>query len=209
VETGDFRIRVIEYLCWTFFALCITTIGRWVLLKVVCLAGWGTPDWAAWVQAVGSIAAIFGAYHIGDRQSKRTKLERLAAVTAICAAAINRVELVARIFTTTEDEYRKRYFEFDVTQIDGVIGAMKSIPYHELGNPEAVVAILELHDQLVFMKQTIEQADEPIDFYGTTDVKQKLQMTLAREGMRKNNILNHVLAARKRYNQLVSVLRIG
>jgi hypothetical protein len=81
METKDLRIRLIEWLCWGFFAMCAMGIGRWAILKAVCYLGWDRPDWAAWVQAVGSVAAIVGAVWLAGDQHRRQKRDRMLGST--------------------------------------------------------------------------------------------------------------------------------
>ncbi|MYM88289.1 hypothetical protein GTP91_14005 [Rugamonas sp. FT82W] len=91
MEIMEFRLRCIRWACWSFFALCAVAIGRWGILRFVCWADWGTPDWAAWVQAIGSIAAICGAIWIADRE--RAHRARDALTVAVLAATENQAQL--------------------------------------------------------------------------------------------------------------------
>jgi hypothetical protein len=61
-------MKFIERLSWIFFGACALIEGRWLILKAVCWLGWETPDWAAWVQAVGSILAIYAAFMVANSQ---------------------------------------------------------------------------------------------------------------------------------------------
>lgn len=53
------------YMKWAAMVVCgIAGISAYELI------GWATlsaTEWASWVQAVGSIAAIIGAYYVGER----------------------------------------------------------------------------------------------------------------------------------------------
>lgn len=69
-------MRFIERLCAAFFALCAIIECYWLLLQGIRAAGWVEPDaagWAAWVQAVGTIAAIIGAFLIVRNQNNATR----------------------------------------------------------------------------------------------------------------------------------------
>ncbi|AKU21196.1 hypothetical protein ACZ75_06600 [Massilia sp. NR 4-1] len=66
-------MKAVEALCWVFFGACVLGISRWLILYALGALGWGTPDWAAWVQAVGSIAAIVGAFLISHQQHMKAQ----------------------------------------------------------------------------------------------------------------------------------------
>ncbi|RQY73100.1 hypothetical protein DF110_06010 [Burkholderia stagnalis] len=135
---------------------------------------WGdlkAADWAAWVQAVGSVVAIMGAVWATKSQTKvaidavvtQHKLEReerRKAAKAIVEAAMLRASEIRKQFTSANraDEVqtliRKSY---DKTILDGLVHAMYGIPVHELGSSVAVTELLLLRDQFVFLAGAIQR----------------------------------------------------
>ena len=104
METKDFRIRAIEWLCWAFFGMCAICIGRWSVLQFVCWAGWEKPDWAAWVQAAGACVGIAIAIYVPARQHYLQTQREEARERADIAATLSSVrsELLAHR-STLED----------------------------------------------------------------------------------------------------------
>ncbi|TSD59069.1 hypothetical protein FFI97_001685 [Variovorax sp. KBS0712] len=89
---------------WSGVAFAIVTANSWV-----SLVGWAdkNPNMASWVQAVGAIVAIAGAFLISDRQHRaavraqrentaHNAIERLSIVKTLLARAIAMVNLLQR-----------------------------------------------------------------------------------------------------------------
>ncbi|QYG08078.1 hypothetical protein [Janthinobacterium sp. PAMC25594] len=125
-------------------------------------------DWAAWVQAIGSVTAILGAYHLGHIQVERAKQDRLKAFFAICTAAFERSELACAIFGVNGDLSRQ-YADYDDSRLESIINALNAIPIHEVGNAEAVAAILDLRDQMFFLLGAVKDYRAEIPYFGETD----------------------------------------
>jgi hypothetical protein len=64
-------IAVIECIAWAFFAICAITEARWLILRVVCQAGWGAPDWGTWVGAIGTFSALLAAVFLSTSETRR------------------------------------------------------------------------------------------------------------------------------------------
>lgn len=140
------------------------------LIQVLRLKGVASGEAAGWMQAIGSIAAIGGAYAIGERQAKATlsaatktqelaEAKRLSAIFAICAAAKNRTDIVRDIFCSDVYESGKRFMEYDHSLIRSVINAIGAVPVHEIGNSEAATALMDIKDQLDFLIRSIDEFD--------------------------------------------------
>ncbi len=111
-------------------------------------------DWAAWVQALGSIAAIAGAWLIGKSQAKAAFLhalrlrerERYDRVHAVFPIAARAHELIAELDAEPYDEYYKeRYSE---ASFRVCMKAIEAIPLHELGNFGLVEGYMEMQQAL-------------------------------------------------------------
>lgn len=104
---------------------------------------------AAWVQAVGSIAAIAGAVYAGRegvRASARLKKEQFRRATLVIISAF--VERVEAINVAASQPYEKRHISlsqvYAPSSLDGYLRALDAVPVLELPSPEAVSALLEL-----------------------------------------------------------------
>lgn len=201
---------------------------RWttlmIALAVASYYGYRVTPWscmdvtvtAYWVQAIGSITAIFGAYLLGERQSKKAiqaaldlrnheQRSRLASIFAICNVALDRTELVYRIFCQTEKEREQRFFKYDHSLLRGVVTAIDAIPFHEIGNASAVIAILELRDQLQFLMPCIDAFEK---LGGISDIESLTHRAMAQDQHIQNcraNTYNHVLGVRERHEILKSI----
>jgi hypothetical protein len=124
-------------------------------------------DWASWVQAVGSIAAIIGAYVIGERQSKATlesareahhvaEESKRVSRFAVLRAAHNRASLIRAALTKGEPPLNLIEV-YHSSIIDSLVLAMSSIPVSELGSDEAVDAFILFSGQFVFLRKALEE----------------------------------------------------
>lgn len=114
----------------------------------------GKSDWASWVQALGSIAAIAGAWLIGKIQSKtayvhalrlreRERYDRMHAVFPIATRAH---ELITELDTEPFDLYYKD--RYSAASFRVCIKAIEAIPLHELGNFGLVEGYMEMQQAL-------------------------------------------------------------
>lgn len=137
----------------------------------------GKSDWAAWVQAIGSIAAIFGAFIIANGQLKRdreadqrrrqdeTDARVSLGLQARARAVKNMVEITTRslntasaLVTLTENrlpQWEVAPYLLQIGQLQSVVGSMIT-PDTE---PPAVVAALELLETLTQVAALIQNPD--------------------------------------------------
>jgi len=115
-----------------------------------CKAGLKQTDWAAWVQAVGSIVAIFAAWRLGaDQASKANDLairmhhyDHWMRVKAIFPIAAKAQELTDSLWSEPrEDYYRDHYSKH---AFDQCLKALDAVPLTELGSYGLVVGYLDL-----------------------------------------------------------------
>ncbi|WP_290602339.1 hypothetical protein [Janthinobacterium sp.] len=193
----------------TLIVICLIT----ALISTGLLCDLNKSEWAYWVQALGSIGAIFGAYFLGERQSTKAaeaainlrdkdRSTKLDSIFAICTAALNRAELVERIFCRTETERDRRFFDYDHSLLTGVAAALDAIPLHEIGQADAVIATLELKDQVRFLIPCIDAFDQPTE-------ADDIDVAIARKVLRgqylsscRANVYNHVLIIRDRHETI-------
>lgn len=88
--------------------------------------------------------------HSMERESRRQS------ILAVAEAAQERAQ---RIGTAMEDYENSAalYEVYDKTIIDGMVRALTDIPIHELGSRDAVLALLSLRDQYVFLGAAVQE----------------------------------------------------
>jgi len=114
----------------------------------------GKSDWAAWVQAVGSIAAIAGAWLIGKHQSDTAyshalslqKNERHSRVQAVFPIAARAHELIVELDNMPYDHYYKG--PYSAASFNACIKAIEAIPLHELGKMGLVEGYMQMQQAL-------------------------------------------------------------
>lgn len=111
-------------------------------------------DWAAWVQAIGSMGAIVGAWRIGSRQSQAAfrhaldlrEIEQQERLRAIFPIATHAFELIGELADQPfETYYRKSY---SATAFQSCLRAINAIPLHELGRYGLVEGYMSLQSAL-------------------------------------------------------------
>ncbi|WP_146230008.1 hypothetical protein [Paraburkholderia tropica] len=151
---------------------------KYVLLTAACAAAGyfsgafaahfpgDSSAWASWIQAVGSIVAILGAYYVGERQSRAAlaSVERghtLAeqakrrAILAIGEAAFERAQKIENVLKG-ERPRENMFLVYDKSIARSISGALSAIPLQDVGSREGVLAILDLRDQFVFLEQSMD-----------------------------------------------------
>lgn len=154
-----------ELPCWA----ALTIIGGLLLLAVFM---WQLPksssEWAAWVQAFGSIAALGGAYWLGREQARfadNLEIEKKRrAILSIGDVARERACLIRSLLPSDEGELAfehifpvqaKLMTEYHSSISDGIVSAIKNIPIHEVGSTKAIIALQDLEVQFGFLDKDI------------------------------------------------------
>jgi hypothetical protein len=137
-----------------------------VVLWKIFPAGADGQTAAAWFQAMGSIAAIGGAFFIGERQAAAALESVIAAqaaqgiarqksILAIAEAADEHAGRIGDAFSK-DDIFFALMSVYDKTIINGVVGALGNAPAHEVGSRDGVMALLSLRDHFVFLGIAVE-----------------------------------------------------
>jgi hypothetical protein len=127
---------------------------------------------ASWMQAIGSVAAILGAYWIGERQSAsalraareseiaslKRRLDAYAAVAkSACDQAMNVSKLAGAL---SGQQFKINWIDQNGPVYRSAFASTESIPLHDLGSAEAVRSLIILKTALARMERFIEaQAD--------------------------------------------------
>jgi hypothetical protein len=129
--------------------------GGLVLWGVGTFFDLSKSDWAAWVQAVGSIGAIVGAVYVMDRQSEaaaklaidtehRAMARRLSAIEGIVEHAFHLSMLVGAHTKPIENFYNYFFSYVDPTDLEAALASLHAIPVHTLESYKMVAAVQDL-----------------------------------------------------------------
>ena len=129
--------------------------------------GWDSGIVANWVQAVGSILAIVGAYFIGERQARATlratqeahrlgEYARREGMFSVIKAAHSFAKVID---AALEDEARplKMYGVYHPSLIDSLVDLMVKLPVSELGSDQAIGAFIMFSGQFTFLKGALDK----------------------------------------------------
>lgn len=154
-------------------AVAALTINVW---------GWNSGNVAAWVQAVGSIAAIVGAYIVGERQAKATlhatqeahqlaKRTRRDGMFSVVKAARSRAKEFGEAL---DDPYppSRMYDVYHPSIIDSLVELLNKVPVHELGSEQAIGAFVIFSGQFTFLKKAM--AEYLAGPYGSEETKKQI-----------------------------------
>lgn len=152
------RLIFLQLLLWSVVDLII--VGN--------RADLSKSDWATWVQAVGSIGAIFAAFMIGARQADvalmsvreaahLTEKRRIEAVLGMVEFANSLADKCLDLFR--EDGYSR--LAYVLTQVDDPLEnltvALNAIPMHEIGSAHAVSALIQLRSSTAYLEKAINR----------------------------------------------------
>ena len=132
-----------------------------------------SSEWASWVQAIGAIAAIFGASGIAVWQAKKQhaislsviraehRLMRTEAAQALHSLSVschNALSYSAKQFPDREavHDIAEGRIHFDFNELNVVEGAVRSIPLHTL--PHQLVSLT------MIVSSTVRQFRENVEF---------------------------------------------
>ena len=113
----------------------------------------------AWIQAIGSVAAIVYAVRISRSSINHAASEKRKTIFAIAEAAHTHacnIRKAIDVMGFNSGNNIQIYAVYDKTIIEGVVKALQGVPMHELGSSKAVIAMLSLTDQMVFLGSSVE-----------------------------------------------------
>lgn len=116
-------------------------------------------DYPAWIQAIGSVAAIVYAVRISRSSINHAASEKRKTIFAIAEAAHTHacnIRKAIDVMAWNSGNNIQIYSVYDKTIIEGVVKALQGVPMHELGSSKAVIAMLSLTDQMVFLGSSVE-----------------------------------------------------
>jgi type IV secretory pathway TrbL component len=137
------------------------------IAAVVMIAGFGATSagtlpykadaMASWMQAIGSVAAILGAYWIGERQSASTLKRRLGAYAAVAKSARDQAMNVSDLAAALNgQQFNRNWIDQNGPVYRSAFASTESIPLSDLGTAEAVRALIVLKTALARMERFID-----------------------------------------------------
>ena len=159
---------------WTLYALGGGAIA--VLATARLFVPPAKFDWPAWVQAVGSIAAVIASGLIATIQADRQfydshrlqKLERArqalrlaVAVTTVTEKAVVQVMFVIRWFNWERENIHligSGEKSFDRSLLEQIKNDLLSVPMHELPSGSLMYSLMSMHSITRLLKENVEKA---------------------------------------------------
>lgn len=147
---------------WAFFAFGAFGWALFVLLRAFDVV----KDAAAWVQAIGSIAAIWGAFSISNNQVKRQELQRqliaeqkAKALFAVVEHAVGHARAVHRSLSEIDGKQDfKLGWNTGYSEIfNSALKSLSLIPAHELGGYELVIAHNHILGAMINISKKVER----------------------------------------------------
>jgi hypothetical protein len=126
----------------------------------------GAAEWASWVQAIGSIGAIIGAYYFGERQAQAavrsafeidalSEVKRQKSYFEIVAAACDYANRISKHFSSDWVNKIGITLEYDEQIAASLIDAISAVPIHDLGTDERVRAWIDTKIALVYFQNAM------------------------------------------------------
>jgi hypothetical protein len=169
---------------------------------------------AAWVQAIGSIATIIGAYFLGERQgSIALRNSRLLAKDAeqikrdsileIARMAVDRATEIGALFADQPIDTARMAANYHPSILESRATALSSIPVLEVGSAEAAAALLDIRDQLVFLKNAVQQWSDGKSKSGNPGSGDRLQW----DAVWCTNVRTHITCIERHFESLKAALQ--
>lgn len=135
---------------WTCFFISFFFVTVFISLRYG--SSLTSTEVASWVQAVGSIGAIAGAYAVANWQIASQRLQqqnieasRLDAMYAVVKCASDHVKSVQGFVKQTPEDFVLRNFWVHLSgPFEASLQALRSLPVHELGHAELVVQCMSI-----------------------------------------------------------------
>ena len=173
----------------------------------------------AWVQALGSLLALGIAIYASTLPLKHAAKEKRKTTFAIVEATHTRAQSIRKAVEEMDWETGGTagiYEVYHKSVIDGLVRALPGVPVHELGTSNAVIALLTLTDQLVFLGSAMEQLllgphnipalSKAYDSIDQHDYAQRLEITKMAYSVLKGNAIRHLAQIDRNFESLKASL---
>lgn len=117
-------------------------------------------DAAAWIQAVGSIGAIIGAFLLGTKQSNdarklaldlelQRRLEQMERHRSTVGVVMAAAQVLVRVVSELDyDRFQRRWRRFIHHDVRTALTAFDAIPFHEFGSEKRIINAVALRSAL-------------------------------------------------------------
>ena len=129
-------------------------------------------DAAAWIQAVGSIGAIIGAFLLGTKQSNdarklaldlelQRRSEQVKRYRSTVGVLMATARVLARVIDEMEyDRFRRRWMRFIHHDVRTALAAFDAIPVHEFGSEKRILNAFALRSALQGLVDDVQMVME-------------------------------------------------
>lgn len=168
----------------------------------------------AWVQAIGSVIALFIAIRVSRLSVEHAGLLKQKSIFSIAEAAHEYAKNIRAAINAIDEDPGSNVSLYSVYHSDvtaGMVRALQGVPVHELASGQQVLAILGLANQLVFLGNATEKLLVPSAMHPDVlkvlervgDNYQKRQkISAVALSVQKKNALNHLDKIDEHYNLL-------
>jgi hypothetical protein len=149
-------------------------------------------------------------------QATGARRERRQAILAVAEAAKEHAEKFA-VTLVSENPRAALSMVFHQSIVDSMVGALSTVPAHELNTRDGVIAFLTIRDQFIFLGQTIQtlldgvwehQGLRPALEEGRRHSNPEVlrEIVSSSEKMLVNNVEGHIRQIRASYEKLASTI---
>lgn len=143
----------------------------WTLISIGQRLELSKSDWAAWVQAVGSVAAIFAAafavwwqVRLQGKAERRFRVQQeIDALSSVRALFRYASDCIGHAFVCCNDSTKLKHylgFTFDLNELHHVRTALEETHVSEMPSPSMKMAFLSGRDYFVAALQTLHEMRE-------------------------------------------------
>lgn len=205
----------LKEVCMHSFIITLESFRIWIIYLL------SKPAAPGWMQAIGAIIALVVAVWVPNRQANKTRKERRESMLAVAEAAQEYARRIRDVVNESDfsiPQLSPRIYEvYDASVIRGVVRALRAIPVHDLGSRNAVIAILSLTDQMVFLEKAMQkfiagpqkhpELSVAIDCFEPEDIVQRKKCYLGGFEVLAKNIRTHLDKIEKDYGDLMMAMR--
>lgn len=131
----------------------------WYTIWESICAFFASEEAPAWVQAGGSVAALFIAIWISRSSIRHAAKAKRKNIYAIAEATHTYACIIRKAIDETEwvtGNNSQIYAVYNKVVIEGIVKALQEVPVHEIGSSKGVLAMLSLINQMEFLGLAVE-----------------------------------------------------
>uniref|UniRef100_UPI003C7E9BC1 hypothetical protein n=1 Tax=Pseudomonas veronii TaxID=76761 RepID=UPI003C7E9BC1 len=174
----------------------------------------------AWIQAIGSILALVAVILASKIPVNHAASEKRRTIFAIVEAAHSHACNIRKAIDAMGWPTGNNHLIYQVYNkviIESVVRALQGVPTHELGSSKAVLAMLSLTDQMVFLGSAVEtllngplnhpEIKKALESIDQNDHAQRLKLGATGFSVLQSNARGHLDQVDKEYESLKGSLK--